>query len=94
MVRYSVLRLLLFFGFLLAFYLVGLRALWLVLAAALGSMVVSFYLLRGPREEFSRRIAERVDRRAQRITNAQADASVEDVEAANDGSEASRPREP
>ncbi|AKT51201.1 DUF4229 domain-containing protein [Arsenicicoccus sp. oral taxon 190] len=64
--RYSLLRLLLFFGCLIALWLVGLRGIALVVAAGLLSMVVSVWTLRGPREEFSARIASRVDERAAR----------------------------
>lgn len=80
MVRYTVLRLMLFFGFLSLFWLFSLRGLWLVLAAALASMVVSFYLLRRFRQDFSRQIAERVDARAQRAAARAQAASDEDVE--------------
>jgi len=66
MVRYSVLRLLLFFGFLCLFWLLSLRGLWLVLAAALASMLVSFWLLRRLREDFSAQLATRLDARAAR----------------------------
>jgi hypothetical protein len=70
MARYSVLRLLIFFGFLCALWLLGLRdesqRWWLLGGAALGSMVVSYFVLRGPRAEFSATIARRVDERARR----------------------------
>lgn len=66
MIRYSVLRLLLFFGFLCLFWLLSLRGLWLVLAAALASMLVSFWLLRRLREDFSAQLAARLDARAAR----------------------------
>lgn len=66
MARYSVLRLMIFFGLLCALWLLGLRG-WLLLGlSALGSMVVSFFVLRGPRAQFSANIAHRLDERARR----------------------------
>jgi hypothetical protein len=81
MARYTVLRLLMFLGFICLGYLVGLRELWLVLVAALGSMVLSYFVLAGPREEFSRRLAARVDERAARAAQASSDEDAEDDEA-------------
>jgi hypothetical protein len=91
MARYTVLRLLIFFGFLCVLYLAGLREAsqqwWLLGLSALGSTVVSYFVLRGPRAEFSARIARRVDERARRAESAgtggpgDTDESAEDVEA-------------
>ena len=68
--RYAVLRMLLFFGFLCALWLLGLRdqsqRWWLLGLSALGSMVVSYPVLRGPRAVFSASIASHVDQRARR----------------------------
>jgi hypothetical protein len=68
MARYTVLRLMIFFGFLCAFYLAGLRDVsqqwWLLGLSAVASTVVSYFVLRGPREEFSAKIARRIDERA------------------------------
>ena len=84
MARYSVLRLMIFFGFLCALWLLGLRdesqRWWLLGGSALGSMVVSFFVLRGPREEFSARIARHVDERARRAQLAGIDEVAEDAE--------------
>jgi len=70
MARYSVLRLLIFFGLLSALWLLGLRGesqrWWLLGISALGSMVVSYFVLQGPRAQFSASIARRVDDRARR----------------------------
>ena len=70
MARYSVLRLMIFFGLLCALWLLGLRdesQRWTLLGiSAIGSMVVSYFLLKGPRAEFSARIARHVDERARR----------------------------
>lgn len=75
MARYTVLRLMIFFGLLCALWLVGLRDVserwWLLGLAALGSTVVSFFVLRGPRAQFSASIARHVDDRAGRAVAAQ-----------------------
>lgn len=88
MARYSVLRMLIFFGFLCALWLLGLRdegeQWWLLGLSALGSMVVSFFLLRGPRAEFSATIARHVDERAGRSGFAATDEIAEDAEDAED----------
>lgn len=85
--RYSVLRLLLFFGCLLILWLVGLRdPAWLLVATALTSVTLSFFLLRAPREQLAQGLADRV---AGRLPGAgghgpPTDAVAEDAEA--DGS--------
>lgn len=65
MLRYSILRLLIFLACLLGFWLLGLRGeanlAYLVIAAALTSMVLSYFLLRPLREQFSDQVAERVE---------------------------------
>jgi hypothetical protein len=84
MARYSVLRLLIFFGFLCALWLLGLREesqrWWLLGISALGSMVTSFFVLQGPRAEFSATIARHVDERARRAQLAGMDEIAEDAE--------------
>jgi hypothetical protein len=88
MARYSVLRLMIFFGFFCALWLLGLRhesqRWWLLGGSALASMVVSFFVLRGPREQFSATIARRVDERARRAKLAGVDEIAEDAEDAED----------
>jgi len=88
MARYSALRLLIFFGFLCALWLLGLRddnqRWWLLGISALGSMVVSYFVLQGPRAEFSARIARRVDERAARAGLARANEIDEDTQADDD----------
>lgn len=85
MVRYSVLRILLFFGFFALFVLVGLKGLWLLLAAALASMAVSFVLLSRFRQDFSAQLAAKVDAKARRAhqnveaRQVTADEAVEDA---------------
>ncbi len=94
MARYSVLRLLIFFGFLCALWLLGLRGesqrWWLLGISALASMVTSYFVLRGPRAEFSAAIARRVDERARRAELAGADEIAEDAEIAEDTGESPR----
>lgn len=67
MVRYSIVRLLVFFGCLAALWLLGLRSHdqlpWLVVIAALLSMLISWFALRPMREQATRRLAERVEGR-------------------------------
>lgn len=69
MLRYSLLRLLIFFGVLALLWLLGLRErdeqIVLVVAAALISMVISYFVLRRFREDYSRQIAQRLERRAE-----------------------------
>ena len=85
MARYTVLRLLIFFGFLCALWLLGLRDAsqqwWLLGISALGSMLVSYFVLQGPRAQFSANIARRIDERAARAGLARPDEIDEDSEA-------------
>ncbi len=85
MVRYTLLRLLIFFGCLVFFWLVGLRRpdqqVYLLLASALVSVVLSYFVLRREREQFSARIAERIERRSQvRRSATGVDEEAEDAE--------------
>jgi hypothetical protein len=84
MARYTVLRLMIFFGLLCALWLLGLRDVgqrwWLLGLSALGSMLVSYFVLQGPRAEFSASIARRIDRRAARHEHDLTDEIVEDAE--------------
>ena len=91
MARYSVLRMMIFFGFLCALWLLGLRdesqRWWLLGFSALGSMLLSYFVLAGPRAQFSASIARRVDERAQRSQLArppEIDEIAEDAEADRD----------
>lgn len=81
--RYTVLRLLLFFGVLLALSLVGMRGILLLAVSAVLSMALSLVVLRGPREELAMRLDERVrerlDAKQERRTG-DPDADVEDAE--------------
>ncbi len=68
MLRYTVLRTLIFLGCLLVAWLLGLRGqdnlLPLVLVAALSSFVISYVALRRFREDYSREIATTLEARA------------------------------
>jgi hypothetical protein len=84
--RYSVLRLLIFFGVMAALWLLGLRdrdeQLMLLLLSALISMAISFVVLKRFRDDYSRQIAERIERRARAKQQraASSDESAEDSE--------------
>lgn len=85
--KYTVLRLALFVVLLGLFALLGARGLLAVLLAAVASVALSYVLLRGPREELSRAIAERVDprrprRRPRFIRRLAQDDAAEDAAAA------------
>jgi hypothetical protein len=60
-VRYSLLRILVFFGFLFLFWLIGLRnnPVLLLGASAIASAAASYVLLRGMRDEVTARLIER-----------------------------------
>ncbi|GIL35342.1 DUF4229 domain-containing protein [Phycicoccus jejuensis] len=66
--RYTVLRLLIFFGCVLALWLAGLRdeeqLLLLVVLAALASMAISYVALRRFRQDYSAQLSETIERRA------------------------------
>ncbi|MEP7036266.1 MAG: DUF4229 domain-containing protein [Actinomycetota bacterium] len=85
MARYTVLRLLIFFGLLCALWLLGLRDAsqqwWLLGLSAFGSMVVSYFVLQGPRAAFSASIARRIDARAGKAEPDRTDEIDEDTEA-------------
>ena len=80
MARYSVLRLMIFFGLVCALSLLGLHSWLLLVVSALGSMAVSYFVLKGPRAQFSASIANRVDARARRLELAHAQETDEDAE--------------
>ena len=85
MARYTVLRLMIFFGLLCALWLLGLRDAgerwWLLGLSAAGSTVVSYFVLQGPRAQFSATIARRVDEHARRAGHTPDDDVVADADA-------------
>lgn len=89
MLRYSVLRLLIFFGVAGILWLLGLKdedeMIVLVLLAGLISLVISAVVLKPFRDEASDQIARKVEerraRRAGQVSPTDADAAAEDAEA-------------
>ncbi|WP_347351186.1 DUF4229 domain-containing protein [Intrasporangium sp.] len=91
LMRYSVLRLLIFFGFTLLFWLVGLRhnTVVLVLLAAIASSVTSYVLLRGMRDQMTAGLVARHEARvAARQSRQSVDELAEDAEADAGGQDA------
>ena len=87
MVRYTIMRLGIFFGVLLAAWLLGLRndPALLLLVSAVVSVVLSFFLLRRQRDEFSERIATKLEQRQEARRAAETDGpDAETDEAAED----------
>ncbi|MFW5468487.1 DUF4229 domain-containing protein [Knoellia sp. CPCC 206435] len=84
MVRYLVLRTLIFTGCLAATWLLGLRdreeQLLAVVIAAIASLVISAFVLKPFRQQASADIASKVDRRAERRRTAATDEDAEDAE--------------
>lgn len=66
MIRYSVLRLLIFVVALLVLYAVGFRSWALLILSALVSLVVSFFALRRQREQFASQVQRKVSERQER----------------------------
>ena len=86
MLRYSLLRLLIFFGVLSLLWLLGLRdrdEQWqLLVLGALISMVLSYFVLARFREESTQRISAAIERRAaaKQARSGQSDEAREDAE--------------
>jgi hypothetical protein len=85
MLRYTVLRLLIFFGFLVFFWLVGLRdnKVLLLGVAAVASALASYAVLRGMRDEMTAKLMDRHEAklRAREQGASSADELAEDREA-------------
>lgn len=77
--RYTVMRLLIFLGFFALFRLLRLEVLWAAVAAALVSMVVSYFLLSRDRNRMAAGLEHRVEDRIAR-RRAQIDAERVDEE--------------
>ncbi|MFL6079615.1 MAG: DUF4229 domain-containing protein [Ornithinibacter sp.] len=92
MVRYSVLRLLVFLGCVSLLWLLGLRDRavlpYLVLGAALLSAVISYFALRRFREDYSAQLAHRIEARSAAKKGAaptrSVDEEAEDAEVSGD----------
>ena len=94
MLRYSLLRLLVFLGCVSLLWLLGLRdrdeLFLLVVGAALLSAVISYFALRRFREQYSAQLAEKIEQRSAARRDAaprrSADDEAEDAEVGDDGS--------
>ena len=86
MLRYTVFRLLIFFGCLVFFWLVGLRndQVLLLLVSATVSVVLSFFLLRSQRDRFSEQIADKIEKRQEAKRAAREAGELETDEDAED----------
>lgn len=84
MLRYSLLRLLIFFGCVAVLWLIGLRTRddlgLLVLGSALLSLVISYFALRPFRQAYSQEIAEKLQSRADAREAKKVDETAEDAE--------------
>jgi hypothetical protein len=82
--RYTVLRLLVFVVFLLGFLWVGVPELWALVFAALFSMVTSYFLLQRQRlemaQQLDRTVSRRIEKRQARIRAQRTDEDDEDEE--------------
>lgn len=84
MLRYTVLRLLVFVVFLLGFLWIGVPELWALVFAALFSMVTSYFLLQRQRlemaQQLDRTVSRRIEKRQARIRAQRTDEDDEDDE--------------
>ena len=82
MARYTVLRLLIFFGFVFLFWLIGLRdnPVLLLAASAIASAALSYVLLRGIRDEMTAKLVERHEARLAAKAQVSGDEADEDAE--------------
>ena len=82
MARYTLLRLLIFFGFLMLFWLLGLRTnpVLLLGAAAVASAALSYVLLRGMRDQMTAQLVARHEARLAAKGEVSGDEAVEDAE--------------
>lgn len=87
MLRYTVLRLLIFAVFLLVFVWARVPGVWALLFAALFSMVTSLFLLRRQRQQMADQIVDHVERRrvkrADKIDSQRTDEDEEDSQIGN-----------
>ncbi len=81
--RYQLLRTMLLFGCMLTLWLVGVKdPAWLIGLTGVTSIALSYVLLKGPREEMTRLMAERAGRRLRHepVDDHERDADIEDRE--------------
>jgi uncharacterized membrane protein YccC len=88
-IRYTVLRLLVFVVFLLVLLLIGVPEIWALVFAALFSMVTSYFLLQRQRMELAQQLDERItrrrDQRQAKIARERTDEDEEDAEVEGGG---------
>ena len=82
MARYTVLRLLIFVGFVFLFWIIGLRdnPVLLLAASAIASAALSYVLLRGIRDEMTAKLVERHEARLAAKAQVRGDEADEDAE--------------
>ncbi|GAA3679691.1 MULTISPECIES: DUF4229 domain-containing protein [Yimella] len=80
MARYTVLRLLIFFGVLCALWLAQLRGWPLLLLSAVVSAIISVFVLAGPREQVAQKLEEKVTERRERTDDHRTAEDEEDEE--------------
>lgn len=80
MARYTVLRLLIFFGVLCALWLAQLRGWQLLLLSAVVSAIISVFVLAGPREQVAQKLEEKVTERRERTDDHRTAEDEEDEE--------------
>ena len=93
MARYTVLRLLIFFGFVFLFWLIGLRdnPVLLLAASAIASAALSYVLLRGIRDEMTAKLVERHEARLAAKAQVSGDEAAEDAEITDSTATIERP---
>ena len=93
MARYTVLRLLIFFGFVFLFWLIGLRdnPVLLLAASAIASAALSYVLLRGIRDEMTAKLVERHEARLAAKAQVSGDEAAEDAEITDSTDTVERP---
>lgn len=80
--RYSLLRIMVLFACMLVLWLVGVRDPVLLIAlTGVTSIVLSYFVLKGPREAMAQTVAERAGRRLAQPAPHDPDADAEDTEA-------------
>lgn len=82
LVRYTLMRILLFVGFFLLFAMLPIDLLWAAVAAVLASMIASYFILRPDRDRLAAGLEHRVEERmARRREQMEAERVAEDEEA-------------
>lgn len=93
LLRYSLLRLTVLAAVGLGAWAAGLRDVWWLLATAVGSLLVSLVVLRGPRDQVVRHLEERRERRAADLPRPPRRRGLDDTEAEDAADDAARGRD-